>query len=99
MRDLRKVFVDLCESGTLSNLLPHHGFVTAQGFGEPDEGMGVDNIIVEILVIVVGRELVSCVKPRYELDAHILLTFILEVCLVEIDDVPKGEKREERAGR
>ena len=51
--------------------------------------MGVDNIIVEILVILVGRELVTCVQPQNEMDAQILLALMLQVCLVEIDDIPK----------
>ena len=51
--------------------------------------MGVQNIFCEILVIAVARELVSCVQPRNELGAQMLLVLILDVCFVEIDDVPK----------
>jgi hypothetical protein len=63
-RHLQKVAMDLFERLMISNHFPQHSSITAKVFGEPSEGISIHNILLEILVSVLRRELVPCVQPR-----------------------------------
>jgi hypothetical protein len=58
------VAVDLFERLMIINHFPQHSFITAKVFGEPSEGISVHNILLQILVSVLQRELIPCVQPR-----------------------------------
>jgi hypothetical protein len=58
------VAMDLFKRLMISNHFPQHSFITAKVFGEPSEGISVHNILLQILVSILRRELVPCVQPR-----------------------------------
>jgi hypothetical protein len=58
------VAMDLFERLMISNHFRQHSFITAKVFGEPCEGISVHNILLDLLVSVLQRELVPCVQPR-----------------------------------
>ena len=73
----------------LVNLLPQPCFPRTQGTAELDEGLRVDDVGPEILVIIGSRELVPIVQLLDEEGGQSCFQLVPDVCVVDVGGLAK----------
>jgi hypothetical protein len=76
--------VYLFKAATISTYLPDISFLRAQGFAELADGTWVHQILLQILVILTTRELVSCMQLINEEGGQRGIELILDVPFVDV---------------